>query len=143
MLALNSSIITTNQITEKDDDKMYFINLKSKSLSYVYLTDRYDHFVKVTEAFNKGRNEMIQSERLLDSRLSSPSNNNGDSKEEKRQLRESLRNSGNYKEGVTDDAGGAATGGGRKSAGTLIEIVLITFYMIYLLEYIHVIDHKI
>ena len=60
---------------------MYFINLKSKSLSYVYLTDRYDHFVKVTEAFNKGRNEMIQSERLLDSRLSSPSNNNGDSKE--------------------------------------------------------------
>ncbi len=103
---------------KKDDDKMYFINLKSKSLSYVYLTDRYDHFVKVTEAFNKGRNEMIQSERLLDSRLSSPSNNNGDSKEEKRQLRESLRNSGNYKEGVTDDAGGAATGGGRKSAGT-------------------------
>ena len=43
-----------------------------------------------------------------------------------------IRNSGNYKEGVTDDAGGAATGGGRKSAGTLIEIVLITFYMIYL-----------
>ncbi|CAX41067.1 U1 SNP1-associating protein, putative [Candida dubliniensis CD36] len=99
-----------------NDDKMYFINLKSKSLSYVYSTDRYDHFVKVTEAFNKGRNEMIQSERLLDSRLSSPSNNNGESKEEKRQLRESLRNSGTYKEGVIDDSSGG--GSGRKSAGT-------------------------
>ncbi|KAL6454043.1 EXO84 Exocyst complex component EXO84 [Candida maltosa Xu316] len=86
------------------DDKLYFINLKSKSLSYVYSTDRYDHFVKINEAFNKGRNEMIQKERLMDSRSSSP-NVNGEHSDEKKQLRESLRNSGSFKEGVIDEQG--------------------------------------
>lgn len=106
--------VTLQQIKPpKADEKLYYINLKTKEWSYVYLTDRYDHFVKVTDAFNRGRNEMIQNERLADSRISSPTTN-GEPTEEKRQLRESLRNSGTFKEGngIVDEQGN------RKSAGT-------------------------
>lgn len=54
--------------TDKDGNKLYVINIKSKSLSYVYQTDRYDHFLKITEAYNKGRNEILAKERILNSK---------------------------------------------------------------------------
>ncbi|RLV96560.1 Exocyst complex component EXO84 [Spathaspora sp. JA1] len=85
--------------------KVYFINVKSKSLSFVYQTDRYDHFLKIVDSFNKGRNEMVQKERLNKSAPSSSAFQPlipGDAREEKRHLRESLRNSGNY-EGILDE----------------------------------------
>lgn len=78
----------------KDDTKTYAINVKSKSLSYVYRTDRYDHFLKIMDAYNKGVNELLQQNRLLDARKSIISATDTETNDEKRQLRESLRNSG-------------------------------------------------
>lgn len=73
-----------------DDSKTYLINIKSKSLSYVFQTDRYDHFLKITEAYTKGKSELLQQQRLQNATTTSA---NGSSKEEKRKLRESYRNS--------------------------------------------------
>lgn len=78
----------------KEDTKTYAINVQSKSLRYVYRTDRYDHFLKIMDAYNKGTNELLQQNRLLDARRSILSGNDNETNDEKRQLRESLRNSG-------------------------------------------------
>lgn len=78
-----------------DDNKVYIINIRAKSLSYVYQTDRYDHFLKITDAYNKGKNEILQKDRLLDARKSiNPLTDLAETDEEKKQLRESFRNSG-------------------------------------------------
>lgn len=74
-------------------DKVYFIQLIHQSVSYVFQTDRYDHFVKITEAYNKGKNELLQKDRLYDIR-GSLHEDGFETDDEKRQLRESLRNSG-------------------------------------------------
>lgn len=81
------------QQQQQHDPDVYIIKITAKSLSYIYQTDRYDHFLKITEAYNKGKNELLQKNRLLDSRRSI----NGEDLEtddEKKQLRESFRNSG-------------------------------------------------
>lgn len=77
---------------EKDDKKIYLINVTAKSLSYVYQTDRYDHFKKILEAYNKGKRELLQRDRILDNRKSIDLNEQVDPQEEKRQLRDSLKN---------------------------------------------------
>ncbi|EGW30356.1 uncharacterized protein SPAPADRAFT_63210 [Spathaspora passalidarum NRRL Y-27907] len=87
---------------QTDGSKVYLINAKSKSFSFVYQTDRYDHFLKIVDSFNKGRNEMVQKERLNKTSPAFSPLMTGDTRDEKRQLRESLRSSGNY-EGILDE----------------------------------------
>ena len=80
----------------------YLINIKHQSLSYVYQTDRFDHFKKITEAYNKARNELLQQERLQNARASAASVGNTPKitqDEDKRKLRELYRSS------MTADAG--------------------------------------
>lgn len=75
---------------EKEDKKTYLINVRAKSLSYVYQTDRYDHFKKILEAYNKGKKELLERDRVLDNRQSMDMDVDHD--EEKRQLRDSFKN---------------------------------------------------
>lgn len=73
-----------------EDHKVYLVNIKHKQLSYVYQTDRLDHFLKINEAFNKARDEQTQLERMAraaDMKLSQ----GADAFEEKRQLRQLVR----------------------------------------------------
>ncbi|KAK6458262.1 Cullin repeat-like-containing domain protein [Scheffersomyces xylosifermentans] len=114
-----SEIRAPSTLHKQDDTKVYLINIKSKSLSYVYQTDRYDHYLKITEAFNKGKNELVQKDRLMNAGRSSITPDASDSKEENKQLRESLRNSGVY-ESIVDETGKRLSGSHRGSA----EIVL-------------------
>ncbi|KAG5419729.1 EXO84 [Candida metapsilosis] len=104
--------VSLNQVKPpKSDSSLYFINIKTKSLSYVYSTDRYDHLVKIVDAFNKGKNEVILAKRLENgAKNSDPSGN--ESKEEKRQLRESLRHSGSLNEAAIDDQSKRLSGQG-------------------------------
>ncbi|CAL1211176.1 unnamed protein product [Candida parapsilosis] len=97
----------------KSDNSLYFINIKTKSLSYVYSTDRYDHLVKIVDAFNKGKNEVVHAKRL-ENGAKNIDQNGDESKEEKRQLRESLRHSGSYNDGqgVVDDQSKRLSGPG-------------------------------
>ncbi|CUM64291.1 uncharacterized protein PRCAT00001889001 [Priceomyces carsonii] len=85
----------TSSQAQKDEGKTYFIGIKSKALSYVFQTDRYDHFLKITEAYNKGISESFHRKRLMDAeRYMGGATDLGQTEDEKRQLRESLRNSG-------------------------------------------------
>lgn len=106
--------------TDKDDNKLYVINIKSKSLSYVYQTDRYDHFLKITEAYNKGRNEILTKERILNSKSIGQTPDLIETDEEKRQLRESLRNSG-ISDGASDETTKRKSGTKRHSADILLQ----------------------
>lgn len=117
---LLTEIHAPNTLHKQDDTKVYLINIKSKTLSYVYQTDRYDHFLKITEAYNKGRNELLQKDRLKNAGRTSGIDF-GDSKEEKRQLRESLRNSGVYSESLDDLSGKRLSGSKRNSAEVLLQ----------------------
>ncbi|CAN3376495.1 exocyst complex component Exo84p [Diutina rugosa] len=73
-----------------EDHKVYLVNIKHKQLSYVYQTDRLDHFLKINEAFNKARDEQTQSERMARA-ADMKSSQGADAFEEKRQLRQSVR----------------------------------------------------
>lgn len=106
--------------TDKDGNKLYVINIKSKSLSYVYQTDRYDHFLKVTEAYNKGRNELLNKEKIVNSKSVGQNSDLLETDEEKRQLRESLRNSG-ISDGATDETTKRKSGSQRHSADILLQ----------------------
>lgn len=106
--------------TDKDGNKLYVINIKSKSLSYVYQTDRYDHFLKITEAYNKGRNEILAKERILNSKAIGQTPDLIETDEEKRQLRESLRNSG-ISDGASDETSKRKSGTQRNSADILLQ----------------------
>lgn len=86
------NLVSMNQIESSGNDRSYMINLKYKSLSYVYQTDRIDHYIKITEAFNKSRDELLQIERLQT--IGRNQNSVIETDEEKKQLRKSLRNSG-------------------------------------------------
>ncbi|CAH2350405.1 putative exocyst complex component Exo84p [[Candida] railenensis] len=86
-----------NRSGKVDDNKTYSINLKSNSMSYIYQTDRYDHFMKISEAFRKGQHELAQKERAFElaneeSRRRSVGRRGDD--EDKKSLRDSIRNSG-------------------------------------------------
>lgn len=86
---------------ENDDGKVYLINLRAKGLSYVYQTDRYDHYLKVLEAFSKAKNELSMKEREGDIN-GNKQKDNSDSNDQKKQLRDSWRNSG-FSDTGTDD----------------------------------------
>lgn len=104
-----TQIRTPNQ---SDESKVYAINVRANSLSYVYQTDRYDHFMRVMNGYAKGKAELAQKDReILESLIGEGSGGNGAHKEmghhrnassssigeegsEKRQLRDSLRNLG-------------------------------------------------
>lgn len=94
---------TQLQVISKDNDKEkgYMIKIDTKSLGFIYQTDRYDHFVKITEAYNKGKNELLQKDRLVDARKSINGDDGFDSDDEKRQLRRSFRNSGAFEDDVS------------------------------------------
>ncbi|KAK6203406.1 Cullin repeat-like-containing domain protein [Scheffersomyces amazonensis] len=102
----------------KPGEVKYCINIKSKSLSFVYQTDRYDHFLKIMEAYSKGKNELLQKERFMIAGRPSTSDLN-DIKEEKKQLRDSLRNSGVF-EGI-DDSSKRLSGSHRNSADMVLQ----------------------
>ncbi|SGZ55318.1 CIC11C00000005675 [Sungouiella intermedia] len=101
-----SEIQPPAQANKGRDDKMYVINVRSNSMSYVYQTDRYDHFMRVMNAYTKGKTEIMQKERLIEEETSKPSSHEmghhrnasagslADEYTDKRQLRDSLRNSG-------------------------------------------------
>lgn len=89
------------------DTQLYVINVRANSLSYVYQTDRYDHFMRVINAYNKGRAELLQRDRMFEEESSkphrasqdighhrNPSSNSLAEDQDKWQLRDSLRNSG-------------------------------------------------
>lgn len=76
----------------RDENKTYLVNLKSNSMSYVYQTDRYDHFLKILEAFKKGQHELSQRDRAFE--IAHGSEGTSRDSEDKKLLRESLRNSG-------------------------------------------------
>ncbi|GEQ72654.1 hypothetical protein JCM33374_g6341 [Metschnikowia sp. JCM 33374] len=106
------SIVEMSQITPPskngaDDTQSYVINLRANTLSYVYQTDRYDHFVRVMGAYQRGKSELARKQRLLQEQEERPRTiqdkghhrnpSTGSIMEEgadKRQLRNSLRNSG-------------------------------------------------
>ncbi|CAI5760549.1 unnamed protein product [Candida verbasci] len=50
-------ITPPNNIT---DSKLNFINIKFQNLSYIFSSDRYDHFMKIMDAYKKGKNELEQ-----------------------------------------------------------------------------------
>lgn len=101
-----SEIQPPAQANKGRDDKMYVINVRSNSMSYVYQTDRYDHFMRVMNAYTKGKTEIMQKERLIEEETPKPSSHEmghhrnasagslADEYTDKRQLRDSLRNSG-------------------------------------------------
>ncbi|CAK9440173.1 uncharacterized protein LODBEIA_P42730 [Lodderomyces beijingensis] len=105
--------------TEKDS--LYFISIKTKSLSFIYQTERYEHLVKITDAFNKGKSEMIHEQRVQRGSISVENRRPlsvNESRDEKRQLRESLRNSGSHETGgIVDEQGKRRSGGGIVSRG--------------------------
>lgn len=82
-------LVSLTQIKNQSDSREHLINLKYKSLSYIYQTDRIDHFLKITEAFQKAKNDLLQLERLQASGRADSS----ETDDEKKQLHRSLRNS--------------------------------------------------
>lgn len=74
----------------RQESKVYFINLKHKQLSFVYQTDRLDHFIKINDALNKARDDHAQSQRRARDD-SDQANQSNDAREEKRQLRQLVR----------------------------------------------------
>ncbi|KAI5964506.1 EXO84 [Candida theae] len=112
--------VSINQVKPpKSDNSLYFINIKTKSLSYVYSTDRYDHLVKIVDAFNKGKNEVVHAKRL-ENGSKNVDNDGNETKEEKRQLRETLRRSGSYNDGqgLVEDQGKRISGPGGMASPT-------------------------
>lgn len=96
------------------DDKTYSLNLSSSLMSYVYQTDRYDHFVKVMEALRKGKSELAQQQRRAGS--------GDDGADERRALRRLLRHSGVLEElGDPGDPGDAARDAARNSAEVALQ----------------------
>lgn len=88
-------------------DKVYVINVRFNSMSYVYQSDRYDHFMRVMNAYSKGKTEIVQKERMIEEAAGSGSKGSElghhrnsstgsltDENPDKRQLRDSLRSSG-------------------------------------------------
>lgn len=106
-----------------EEAKSYIINIKSKSLSYVYQTDRYDHYLKIMEAYNKGKNEILQQERLLNAGKAIV--DLSDASDEKKQLRESFRNSGIIEGSVVDDSGKRLSGSVRNSTDGLLQDISV------------------
>lgn len=100
-------------------DNVYLINITCKSFSYMYQTDRYDHFLKITEAFNKGKTELLQKDRLIDVRKSINGDDGFEPDDEKRQLRESLRNSGII-EGVEDNGNPKRRSGSQRHSADIL-----------------------
>lgn len=109
-------------------DSLYVINLRANSLSFVYQTDRYDHFTRVVAAFRKGKAAVAQREREAEEAAAHPlgihrSGSSAslasatDDNPDKRQLRDSLRNSTPGPE----DAAGARTSAHRHSQDILLK----------------------
>jgi len=95
---------------KSSETRVYLINIRYKSLSYVYQTDRIDHFMKITDAFQKGRDELLQNERLQSAGKLADFNEKDD---EKKQLHKSLRNSG-----IIDSEESKRTSGSHKRRST-------------------------
>lgn len=117
-----SEIKAPVQVTSRGDGKIYVINLRAPSFSYVYQTDRSDHFSRVINAFHKGKAELAQRNRQHEEEeqrnprasgeygfnLNGSSASLHDDKLQLRQLRESLRNSGlqgHSRSGSTEEVG--------------------------------------
>lgn len=82
--------VKLSEITAPDlATKVYVVNLRAALLSYVYQTDRYDHFTRVMQAYNKGKAELMQKDRMFES-SEFPEEVEA---AEKKQLRDSLRGS--------------------------------------------------
>ncbi|KAF5208582.1 putative exocyst complex component [Clavispora lusitaniae] len=88
-------VVVLEQLTPPasvSSEHTYVVNLRAGALSFVYQTDRYDHFTRVMAAYKKGRAAVSAREREADPvqghrRMPSAAEDNPD----KRQLRDSLR----------------------------------------------------
>lgn len=116
-----SEVKAPSQVSNKGE-KIYVINLRAPSFSYVYQTDRSDHFTRVVSAYQKGKAELAQRNRLIEDEepksvrasgeysygINGSSASLHDDKLELRQLRESLRSSGlqgHSRSGSTEEVG--------------------------------------
>ncbi|OBA21247.1 hypothetical protein METBIDRAFT_87437 [Metschnikowia bicuspidata var. bicuspidata NRRL YB-4993] len=113
LAAVEITQITPPKKQVTDDSQGYVINLRSNSLSYVYQTDRYDHFMRVMNAYQRGKAEVSKKQRLMEEqdgrprntqdaghRRNASSNSIMDECTDKRQLRDSLRTSGLTEKGT-------------------------------------------
>lgn len=109
-------------------DVLYVINVRANALSFVYQTDRYDHFTRVVTAFRKGKDAVAQREREAEDAAAHPLGlrrsassvslaSAADENPDKRQLRDSLRNS----TPAPDDAPGTRTSAHRNSQDILLK----------------------
>lgn len=82
-----------NRLNKEKQSEQYSINLKISANSYIYLTERYDHYLKFLEAFNKCKSTLYSKKQVI-----ANSRNGGalsmEPTDDRRQLHSSLRNSG-------------------------------------------------
>lgn len=133
-----SEIQAPSQVSSKGE-KIHVINLRAPSFSYVYQTDRYDHFTRVMNAYHKGKAELAQRNKMIEDEepknvrasgefgygLNSSSASLHDDKLELRNLRESLRSSGlqgHSRSGSTEEVGfNRRTSGQRHSNDVILQ----------------------
>lgn len=108
------------RLKQDKNDKMYTINIRTSKSSYVYSTDRYDHYLKITEAYKKAKDELQRKEWARNSRsfLNSPDFN--ENEDEKKQLRKSLRNSG-ISDNISEDGLQRRSSSQRHSSDVLLQ----------------------
>lgn len=133
--AVEMDHITPPKLANTGDAQVYVINVRANSLSYVYQTDRYDHFMRVMNAYNKSKGELFQRERILEeesTKLPRSSQDMGhhrnassgslpDESADKRQLRDSLRNSGYDLPHASSEDVNRRSGSNRQSADILLK----------------------
>lgn len=134
-----SEINAPSQISSRDGSKVHVINLRAPSFSYVYQTDRYDHFTRVLNAYQKGKAELAQKNKQFEEEeqrnprvsgeygygFNSSTASLHDDKLELRHLRESLRSSGlqgHSRSGSTEEVGfNRRTSGQRHSNDVILQ----------------------
>ncbi|KAG7193881.1 exocyst complex component exo84 [Scheffersomyces spartinae] len=102
LIEVQSDKVSNN--SSQANGKVYLIQIKSNQSSYIYQTDRIDHYSKIMEAYQKGKDELIQQERINET-------SQADENEGARLLRKSLRNSGVLESPSREDMAGSPRSG--------------------------------
>lgn len=96
--------VHSDKVNSQPNGKVYLIQIRSNQSSYIYQTDRVDHYTKIVEAYQKGKDELIQQERINET-------SQADENEGARLLRKSLRHSGALESPTRDDIQGSPRSG--------------------------------
>lgn len=129
-----AEIEAPSQVSSKEGSRVHVINLRAPSFSYVYQTDRYDHFSRVMNAYQKGKAELAQKNRIIEEEqrtprasgefaLNSSTTSLHEENAELRHLRESLRSSGIHghsRSGSTEDVGFNRRSSGQRQSNDVI-----------------------